>query len=492
MINHRLLSINHLQGWLTANSHIWLRPVVIIGVLLASAILPVMESETLYMAILAMPFLVAGAIIITRWPQLGFLGIMIGLLVPINGPSGFNLSMLLVAVLLGLWILDMMLRKREIKLLSSRTFLPLFILVFMATISFGIGLLPWYTFTQSAPLGAQLGGLAVYILSAAAFLLMAHLCDLRWLQWIVWVFLAVSSLYIIGQAVPPLTGTINPFFASGSTGSLFWTWLAALTFSQSLFNNKMKIGWRVAIGFLCIVTLYVAMRNEGWKSGWVPPLITVVAIIGFKFWKLSLILSPLGFIPASYLVAQTIATDQYSWGTRVDAWIIVLEIANVNPIFGVGFANYNWYAVLFPIRGYAVRFNSHMQYTDILAQTGIVGLICFIWFFVVVGWLAWRLKDRVPEGFARAYVYGALGGFVGTLVAGGLGDWVLPFFYNIGLTGFRASVLGWIFLGGLIILEQQYLVRPQTELEATKKVANKVKRENLVPPRKRNVYQNFR
>jgi hypothetical protein len=36
-----------------------------------------------------------------------------------------------------------------------------------------------------------------------------------------------------------------------------------------------------------------------------------------------------------------------------------------------------------------------------------------------------------------------------------LGDWILPFFYNIGLTGFRASMLAWIFLGGLVFLEQQ-------------------------------------
>ena len=63
-------------------------------------------------------------------------------------------------------------------------------------------------------------------------------------------------------------------------------------------------------------------------------------------------------------------------------------------------------------------------------------------------------NSRVPEGFAKAYVYGALGGLAGMLVAGMLGDWVLPFVYNIGFAGFRASVLGWIFLGGLVALEQ--------------------------------------
>ena len=43
---------------------------------------------------------------------------------------------------------------------------------------------------------------------------------------------------------------------------------------------------------------------------------------------------------------------------------------------------------------------------------------------------------------------------VGTLFAGMLGDWFLPFVYNVGMRGFRTSVLGWIFLGGVVVIEQ--------------------------------------
>jgi len=39
-------------------------------------------------------------------------------------------------------------------------------------------------------------------------------------------------------------------------------------------------------------------------------------------------------------------------------------------------------------------------------------------------------------------------------------DWVLPFVYNIGLAGFRASVLGWLFLSGLVSLEQMLPLSP--------------------------------
>jgi len=64
------------------------------------------------------------------------------------------------------------------------------------------------------------------------------------------------------------------------------------------------------------------------------------------------------------------------------------------------------------------------------------------------------LREAVEPGFARGYVYGCLAGLVGTLASGALGDWFLPFVYNIGLAGFRASILGWLFLGGLVALAQ--------------------------------------
>ena len=462
-MTEHFLSISYLQGWVAEHKSLWLRPLVIVGVLLLSLLIPFLATQTYMMAALALPFVIVGVVIITRWPQLGFFAIIAGLVIPFNGPSGFNSSMVLVAGLLGLWILDMMVRQHKIQLVPSKTILPLLVLVVVATISFGMGLLPWYTFAQAAPLGAQLGGWSIYILSASAFLIVAHLGDLRWLKWMVWFFLALGAIFIAGQLIRPL-GQINRGLFNGSTGSLFWTWLMALAFSQAVFNRDLHWSWRGALFALVGAIIFVSfVLNDDWKSGWIPPLATVAAILGIRYWRISLLIAPFAFIPTSYLVTQTIATDEYSWGTRVDAWLIVAEITRANPIFGLGFANYNSFAILFPIRGYAVRFNSHSQYVDIVAQTGIIGLMCILWFFGAVAWVGWQLRDRVPAGFPRAYVYGALGGLVGMLVAAALGDWVLPFFYNVGLRGFRASVLGWLFLGGLVILEQMYIARPSED-----------------------------
>jgi O-antigen ligase len=161
-------------------------------------------------------------------------------------------------------------------------------------------------------------------------------------------------------------------------------------------------------------------------------------------------------VPIYNIAIDIINTDLYSWVTRLEAWRILIEIVKINPILGLGFGTYYWITPLFPILGWNVSFNSHSQYLDILAQTGILGLACFLWFVWEVGRLGWRLRDRVPDGFPRAYVYSALGGLAGTLVAATLVDWILPFVYNIGLAGFRASILAWIFMGGLVSLNHIY------------------------------------
>ena len=63
----------------------------------------------------------------------------------------------------------------------------------------------------------------------------------------------------------------------------------------------------------------------------------------------------------------------YSFLTRLQAFNILIEIIKVSPLFGLGPANYYWFTLLFPILGWYVRFNSHNQYVDIMAQSGILG-----------------------------------------------------------------------------------------------------------------------
>ncbi|NJN44497.1 MAG: O-antigen ligase family protein [Anaerolineae bacterium] len=158
---------------------------------------------------------------------------------------------------------------------------------------------------------------------------------------------------------------------------------------------------------------------------------------------------------------DALSSEDYSLSTRLEVLPIMLEILEVNPVFGVGFANYYWYTPLFALRGYYVSFNSHNNYADLIVQTGVIGAVLFSWLLAQIGFLAWNIRQKVTGGFSIGYVNGAIGGFVGTVIVATLGDWVLPFVYNIGLSGFRTSVIGWLFLGGLVVLHQLFVANEE-------------------------------
>lgn len=445
--------------WFEENRFAFYKTIVISVVLiLAAFLIPriIIGGQTRSLLLIMIYFVAAGAVILLRWPVLGLIGSMVGgMFVPFAGPSGLNVAILGIAAMLGLWILKMIVEQKRISLYSSRTFLPLGLLIIFSLLSFGIGQLPWFTYAQHAPLNAQAGGLALVIFSMGAYLLTAHLVDdMRWLQALTWIFIFFGMVYVLGRFIR--WGEIDRIYQSAfSSGSLFWTWLAAMAFGQFFINKTLRLRWRLVLGFFVLLTFYVAIKQAyAWKSGWLPPLLAVATIVAIRYLRRLLPFAPIGVLLAYYIATQSIGTDEYSWGTRLDAWLIVAEIAKASPLFGLGFANYYWYTPIFRIRGYAVQFNSHSQYIDLLAETGILGLVVFFWFFWEVARLGMKLRDKVPEGFAQAYVYGTLGGLAGTIMAGFLVDWVIPFVYNIGLKGFRASLLAWIFMGGLVAIER--------------------------------------
>jgi hypothetical protein len=465
-LNNRILGAP--RHWLAGIVRSRLPLLVIAGTLLLSAGLAYKASPTLLMLVLVSLPAVGALMAFVHWPPLGLIALIVACLIlpSPNFPGGFNLAVLFLGLLIGLWLLDMILGRGEIRLVSSRPVWPLLALVLVAVLAFGVGQLPWFSFAHQAPLDTQLGALSIFVFAAGAFLLVAHqVRDLRWLQWMTWVFVGLGAAFVAGWVVPGVGGITSRLFQLGATSnSMFWTWLAAISFSQAYINRTLHLRWRLILAAIAALTIFVAFfLNRDWKSGYLPAVAAMAIIVALRSWRTGLVMLLAGPFLAYYLSSQAVATDEYSYSTRLDAWTILLNMVKVNPILGFGPANYYWYTPLFRIRGWAVEFNSHSQIVDLLAQTGLLGLGCFVWLVAEIGWLGWRLRNLAPTGFAQAYVYGVLGGLGGTVVAATLADWVLPFVYNIGLNGFRGSILAWLFLGGLVSIEQmlRHQVQPQ-------------------------------
>lgn len=453
--------VNSIQQRLPGlNLNRWLRPMIILGVLLSSAFFGRLASQRMILLILAG---LAGLILL-RWPMIAIFPLVIGsLVVPFELGTGtnttINITLILVAVLLALWVLELVVQQRRIFLYPSRVLAPLIGLCVVVVLSFIAGQLPWFAFAQQVSLAAQFGGLILFLLSAGAFLWVSqHIQDIKWLRWLVWSFIGLSAVLAFSRVLN--LGFIEQFFIPAATGSMLWIWLISLSASQGLFNTSLKRQVRFLLLLISAIALAAGLRNYGWASGWAPGAVAMLAIIFLRNWRLGIVLSVIATIVLLILrpdlLGSFVTQDQYSIITRQEAWrILINEIVQVSPVLGLGPANYYNYTLLFPIFGYRVRFNSHNQYVDLIAQTGFLGILMFLWLVIELFWLGWRLKNRAASGFERAYVLGAMAGLAGSLAAGMLGDWLIPFVYNIGLRGFRASVFAWLFLGGLLLIERQ-------------------------------------
>lgn len=418
-------------------------------------------GNLLAIAVLALPIGAAGFMIFERWPGLGLpAAALISLLVPVSigtgTESGLNASILWVMFLLGIWVLQMVARDHQILLMNSPVIPPLLGFVAISVLAFALGQLNWLPI-PTASLVAQLGGLSMFILLPGAFLWAAHrIGRLRNLEWMVWLFLGLGGAFILGLLFPATRQLALSTYQRAVFDSLFWTWMITLSFSQSLLNNKLPNVVRVALGAICIAAFYFTIVvRQSWTSGWFPGLVAVGVIMLLIKPKWVMLASIVGLIllfaiPGLFDSIFLSGDNVYSLDTRLAAWQIMGQIIKLNPVLGLGPANYYAYTPLYRILGYSVNFNSHNNYVDIVAQTGFLGLGFFVWFAVSLGRVLLSSLRHVTDGFSKAYLIGAVGGLAGTVVAGLLGDWIIPFVYNIGLEGYRASSLAWMFLGGAV------------------------------------------
>lgn len=426
------------------------------AVIIGSALIG-LNARPLTMTYILIGFVAMGAaLLFLRRPLVGIAAILTtGMFVSYSGPGGVNITVALVMVLPVLWVVEMVVLGREFELVRSRVMWPIYLLIFVSTLAFAMGQFPYFEYADSAPVDAQLGGYAIYVLSFIAFFITAtQVRTLDRLKKLTWAFLTFACLYLLVIAVPAIRALVSDWF--GTSGSLFWLWFLALSYGMALFNDELSLRKRGFLLLIVGVSMYIlfALKFDN-KSGWVPAFFVLWVITFFRSWKVGVITLLGGGIAALYLYGEIYGTEGYSLSTRLELLPIMWQIFSQNPIFGVGFGNYHFFSELFAIRGWYVTLNSHNNYVDIFVQTGILGALAFAWFVVEMGVLLMKLRN-VESGFARAYINAALGGFAGMLLVGMLGDWFLPFVYNIGLIGFRASVVGWVFLGGVLVIEKHY------------------------------------
>jgi len=129
---------------------------------------------------------------------------------------------------------------------------------------------------------------------------------------------------------------------------------------------------------------------------------------------------------------------------RVTIWEDAVHVFNEDPILGTGF---NTYAYMGRVGGYT---DTHNYYLKILIETGLVGLLIFLWLLGVACKVSWRLFRMAKDPVMRALGCGLFAMLICTMVVNFFGDrWTF-----LQVNGFL-----WILLGlaarGLRVVSQE-------------------------------------
>lgn len=450
----------------------WQQPALVLMVLIVGALLGFRAAS---LGILTMLVLIVGAATVALLHQPMLLPISLvgsalflrreistGTEVPLNPTS------LLVPALLVLWVLYM-LRQGRIAFKPTSANRPLILFLAAGLLSLLIGNVTW---DPSIPRNSsfwlvQLAQWSIFAFSAGAFWLTANLIiEEKWLWRLTATFLILGGLGAIVRFLPgsePIARLTTEAFIRAP----FWILLTAVAGGQLLFNKQLSLWWRLFM-MLCLglVIYYAFVQVQEAFSNWFGFAIAMSVLIWLRWPGLRrfivgmvvLLLITDFLFPALWEFAG--GDDEWleSGGARLALIQRVTEVTMRNPITGLGPAAYRPYANATPFQYAHIywvdpRISSHNNFVDLFAHVGLLGLALFGWFCWEIGRLGLKLRRRYSTGFAAGYVNGMLAAGVASLALMMLADWILPFVYNIRFMGFQASVLVWLFLGGLVVLD---------------------------------------
>ena len=459
--------VDSIKGFTQHHASSLIRIGVVMGLII---VLPVMgylaTKPKLAPVILVAIIAPMGIFAVLQRIELGLVGMLLaGVFVRFRLPTGtaseIVISLLLCGGVLGIWVVRMLVEEKRLTLKSTPANFPL--LAFMAVIFISLvwSLVYRDVFVHSigSPFVAVASAVVMALLPATLILVANLVRDIRWLQAMVWIFLAEGLISLITTVdIGPGYVIRHLVFQNGlvwvNTHGLFSMWYVSFALALALFNRRLHWAWRAGLLVYAAGWVYWGFfQRLSWLSGWVPVFAAAVVIAFIRSKWLFVILVVIVVIGAGgyyWRTAFQVESEQ-SGVTRLAAYEVNWHVTSKHLLFGTGPAGYaSYYMSYFPMEGMA----SHSNYIDIIAQTGIVGTVFILWFLGAQTWGGYRiwrgLQDR--GGFAESMTVAVLAGTAGCIVAMALGDWLFPFAYTQGIVGFDAAMFNWFFMGMIWVL----------------------------------------
>lgn len=402
--------------------------------------------------------------------------------------SAVNVAILGLGALAVLWVMRMLVERR-VELRASPANMPWGLLAAASGLSIVVGWAFWdpVVTVRSNFVLVQIAQWALFVLSALAFWLGGNFARERGeLKVLAWIVVFLGTYFVFLQALPP--GVANRLPASYFTGPVARIWFVSFALAFALFDRRLSPWLRTGCGLLALLVVLISVwRSLSWMSSWLPLLVVASTLVALRIGRWSIRIAMVTAVPALVIIVALFAwateSDLWSWETRVVAWQGLVELVGDRWLLGLGLGAYWHYwrgvigsfSYLDPATGYLhvtsdPKVNMHNNYLDLFGQIGLVGLFVFLWLIAAIAVQTWWVYRQEESGFGRSYAVACLAGLAGMSFAGMLGDWIVPFVYNIGLNGFREAGVAWLLLGGIVLLAS---VRETTSELSESKADNK-------------------
>ena len=191
-------------------------------------------------------------------------------------------------------------------------------------------------------------------------------------------------------------------------------WLAAAgLIAAGLLASWSRGAW-LGIGCAALVMLVALPRKLSQGLA----LVVAVSILTLGLWQAGILPDALVSRLTSSLTDLVSVTDvrgvdahsgNFAVIERLAHWQAAVDMADDYPIFGVGLGNYSArYAEYRLINWKHPLGHAHNHYLNLLAETGVVGVVAWLAYWAFMLRIAWTLR-RHPDTFARCVGVGLLG-----------------------------------------------------------------------------------
>jgi O-antigen ligase len=183
--------------------------------------------------------------------------------------------------------------------------------------------------------------------------------------------------------------------------------------------------WRrlaISVFFLAAIALACTFSRGGWIA-----VVLSLAILGVSRWRqgglsrrtaaasiAALILAATFLLVPNPISARALGDDEGSAHSRIPLMRLAFRVIEANPLLGVGANNFG--TVMNDYAGSEFRhewiYTVHNQFLLVCAETGIFGLMAYLWILLSVirnGWRIWKAGDEMFSPLALSMVAAVCG-----------------------------------------------------------------------------------